>query len=167
MKKLNQLVTQVGTVLSRMNLTLTTAESCTGGGLSYAITELPGSSTWFECSFVTYSNFSKMEILNVQAETLDKYGAVSEEVASEMAKHALLKSKAGVAIAITGIAGPGGASLNKPLGTVWIAWISTNYFPLTTKLFNFKGNRYHIRIQAMESALENLLTLDFFPNSLL
>ncbi len=112
---------QVGKLLVAHNMMLVTAESCTGGGLSQAITSIPGSSEWFERGYVTYSNEAKQELLDVRAETLARYGTVSEEVVSEMAEGALRHSRAHISVAVTGIAGPEGGVPDKPVGTVWLA----------------------------------------------
>ncbi|MFU8797894.1 MAG: CinA family protein [Gammaproteobacteria bacterium] len=130
---------------------LVTAESCTGGGLAYAITAIPGSSHWFERGFVTYSNISKEELLGVKPEILEEYGSVSEEAAIEMAKGALLHSHAQFSIAITGVAGPEGGTPNKPVGTIYFAWGSLE--KIYSQRHFFKGNRYMIRKQAIAFAL--------------
>ena len=111
----------VGLKLKQTGLMLATAESCTGGWLAQCITAVPGSSGWFDRGYVTYSNAAKTEMLGVEPGLIDRYGAVSEQVARAMAAGALRNSDADIAIAITGIAGPGGGSLEKPVGTVWIA----------------------------------------------
>ena len=134
---------------------LVTAESCTGGGLAYHLTNVPGSSDWFERGFVTYSNAAKEEMLGVRSATLKTFGAVSEETAREMAAGALKNSAAQCSVAITGIAGPLGGSAEKPVGTVWFAW----GFPTETILAErrlFSGDRGEIREQAIRVALEGL-----------
>ncbi len=155
---LKELVLRVSETLKQHNLKLVTAESCTGGGLSYWLTSVPGSSDWFDRGFVTYSNSAKMEMLDVNEQTLADEGAVSEPAAREMAEGALAHSEANIAIAITGIAGPDGGTPEKPVGTVWIGWAG-NQFTTTTKAFSFSGDRQHIRIQSMEQALTQLLSL--------
>ncbi len=135
---------------------LATAESCTGGGLAEVVTSIPGSSAWFERGFVTYSNDAKSEMLGVSAETLRRFGAVSEQCAREMAEGALRHSRADIGVAITGIAGPEGGSADKPVGTVWIAWAGRDR-PTVVVLKNFGGDRRAIRAQAVEAALEGLL----------
>jgi len=130
---------------------LVTAESCTGGGLAYAITAIPGSSKWFERGFVTYSNESKQELLGVSSNTLEKYGAVSEQTVIEMAHGALRNSHADFSIAITGIAGPDGGTAEKPVGTVWFAWGTKD--KIQSQLKFFQGDRKSIREQAIEYAL--------------
>jgi len=131
---------------------LATAESCTGGGLAYAITSIPGSSVWFERGFVTYSDAAKQELLGVNPQTLAQFGAVSKEVAIEMAEGVLKHAQAQVSAAITGIAGPDGGSKEKPVGTVWFAW-SAQGKETKTLLVHFQGNRQEIREQAIETAL--------------
>lgn len=110
-----------GLLLAR-GQSLATAESCTGGLIAASCTELAGSSAWFERGFVTYSNAAKTELLGVPAELIDRHGAVSEEVAKAMAAGALARSRADIAVAVTGVAGPTGGSEAKPVGTVWLAW---------------------------------------------
>lgn len=156
--RLKELVLQVSDTLNQLHLKLTTAESCTGGGLSYWLTSVPGSSAWFDRGFVTYSNSAKMEMLDVNEETLATEGAVSEMAAREMAEGAYAHSEAELSIAITGIAGPDGGIHEKPVGTVWIAWTIQNKSTYC-KSFLFTGDRQQIRIQAMASALEQLLEL--------
>ena len=136
------------------HLMLTIAESCTGGALSAAITSVSGSSQWFERGFITYSNQSKIEMLGVNLNTLEKYGAVSENTAHEMALGALQNSRADIAISITGIAGPDGGSAEKPLGTVCFGWGS--YDNIQTCTEHFSGDRTSIRVEAVEFALKML-----------
>jgi len=138
---------------------LATAESCTGGLIAAAVTEIAGSSTWFECGFVTYSNESKQEMLGVSAATISEHGAVSEQTVREMAFGTLARCKADVAIAVSGIAGPGGGTATKPVGTVCLAWatqIDTLPEIDSTTLF-LKGNRADIRVAASLFALRNLV----------
>ncbi len=155
-KTTEQLASTLGEQLKTRGWKLVTAESCTGGGLAYAITAIPGSSVWFERGFITYSNLSKMELLGVSELTLNTVGSVSEETAGEMAEGALHYSQAEVSIAITGIAGPDGATSNKPLGTVWIACAATH---TSTKITHhlFSGDRSAIREQSIQAALEILI----------
>ncbi|OGT37912.1 MAG: hypothetical protein A3F12_07170 [Gammaproteobacteria bacterium RIFCSPHIGHO2_12_FULL_38_14] len=142
-------------MLLKQHLKLATAESCTGGGLSFWITSIPGSSTWFERGFVTYSNESKIEILGVKTETLEKYGAVSRETAIEMAEGALKKSHANIALAITGIAGPDGGSKEKPVGTVWIALADSQSTVASCTVY--QGDRNIIRNKTIEDSFQLLL----------
>ncbi len=154
--KLDQLAEQTGNALKRHAVTLVTAESCTGGWVAREITAIPGSSHWFDRGFVTYTNQSKQEILGVQATTLDEHGAVSEQTVREMAEGALQHSHADVSIAISGIAGPGGASAEKPVGTVWLAWTGTGRSTLS-QVQHYTGDREQVRQQAVVTALQGLL----------
>lgn len=143
--------------LLRQKLQLTAAESCTGGGLCYALTDIPGSSQWFPGGFVTYSNALKSGLLGVSEYTLSRYGAVSEAVVKEMLLGALLRTGANIGIAISGIAGPGGGSDEKPVGTVCFAIGGEANLRSFTHLF--KGSRTEVREQAIMAALSE--TLDF------
>jgi nicotinamide-nucleotide amidase len=153
---LPKLSRQVGAALAARGLMLATAESCTGGWVAQVITATPGSSQWFERGFVTYSNAAKEELLGVSAASLQQHGAVSEATAREMARGALEHSHAQVALAITGIAGPGGGSADKPVGTVCIAWAWPDG-RLESRLCRLAGNRQAVRRQAVVIALETLL----------
>ena len=153
--ELFELAEQVGHILKVRRKTIATAESCTGGGIAQAITEVPGSSTWFDRGFVTYSNAAKVQMLGVNPHTLEHYGAVSAETAAEMAAGALARSDADVAVAVTGIAGPDGETPDKPIGTVFIAWVHKNGEAKTVKK-KFAGNRRQIREQTVKSALEGI-----------
>lgn len=156
------LATELGAVLKARGLMLALAESCTGGLVGATITEIPGSSAWFERGFVTYSNAAKMEMLGVSAETLEKFGAVSEETAREMAHGALKHSHANVAISITGIAGPDGGTPEKPVGTVCFAWVYVNKVyadKIISATKKISGNRQQIRHLSVETALRELLKL--------
>lgn len=152
------LVLETAKKLNATSLTLATAESCTGGGLSYWLTSVPGSSNWFERGFITYSNAAKIEMLGVHAKTIEKFGAVSEETALEMANGVLQHSQAKLSVAITGIAGPDGGSAEKPVGTVWIAWGGKN-FNTITQLNVLNGDRQAIRLASIAKALDQLLKL--------
>lgn len=132
------------------------AESCTGGGVSRALTELPGSSDWFERGFVTYSNEAKCEMLGVAAQTIERFGAVSEETAREMAEGALRHSRGHAAVAVTGIAGPSGGSGDKPVGTVVFAWTVPNG-GTTVRVRRLEGDRRAVRDASVEQAIEGLL----------
>lgn len=158
MNALRILVPDVADALKEHKLTLSTAESCTGGGLSYWLTSIPGSSDWFERGFVTYSNQAKIQMLGVKPSTLDQWGAVSEQTAKEMAEGALQHSGTDLSIAITGIAGPDGGSAAKPVGTVWIAWGRRGADTLAEHTI-FTGDRQAIRMASMVKALEKLLVL--------
>lgn len=153
---MNDLAAQVGEALKARGWLLATAESCTGGGVAQAITEVAGSSAWFERGFVTYANEAKIEMLGVRSTTLETHGAVSEMTVREMAIGALAHSRAQVALAVSGIAGPGGGSAEKPVGTVWFAWA----FPsngVTAQHFLLTGSRSEVRQQAVNVALQGLL----------
>ena len=154
--ELLNLATAVGQHLKAQGRTLTTAESCTGGAIAQAITDIAGSSAWFDRGFVTYSNASKMEMLAVNSETIERYGAVSEQTALEMVIGALTYSNADIAIAVTGIAGPSGGSPEKPVGTVFIALCQRNKIAQVQK-HQFSGNRQQIRTKTVKTALEWLL----------
>lgn len=155
MEDIIDLAARVGETLKARNLLLATAESCTGGGVAQAVTEIAGSSEWFDCGFITYSNASKTDMLDVSAATLALHGTVSEEIAAAMAEGALANSNAHVALATTGIAGPGGAVPGKPVGTVCFAW-SRDGTTHTERLV-FQGDRQAVRSQTVTHALEGLL----------
>jgi nicotinamide-nucleotide amidase len=152
-----QLSQQIGEILLRKNWTLSTAESCTGGGLSSAITAIPGSSQWFGYGWVTYANEAKQKLLNVSSKTLEEYGAVSEQVVLEMVDGALKISGSNIAVAISGIAGPTGGTVEKPVGSVWFAFASAHQ--KVTKFQLFQGDRLSVQSQAVGAALEGLLDL--------
>ena len=150
-----QLVQKLSTVLLDAGRKVCTAESCTGGLIAKTFTDLAGSSDWFERGFVTYSNAAKSEMLAVPPTVIEDYGAVSEPVAAAMASGALRHSQADYAIAVTGVAGPGGGSAEKPVGTVWIAVASSEQ--QISKLFQFDGDRAAVRDATLQAALELLL----------
>lgn len=149
-------VAALAELLKNNKAMLATAESCTGGGLAYAITSMPGSSHWFDRGFVVYTNESKTELLDVDPELIKQHGAVSEPVAIALAEGALRNSHAGYALAITGIAGPGGGSDDKPVGTVWFAWAGENNDTVSEKQI-FAGDRQQVRQQAIVLALSGML----------
>ncbi len=151
------LATRVGQALKAKNLLLATAESCTGGGVAHAVTEIAGSSEWFDCGFVTYSNAAKTALLDVPAALIGRLGAVSEEVAAAMATGALAHSNAHVAVSTTGIAGPGGAVAGKPVGTVCFAWAIAG--AIRTERRVFSGDRQAVREQSVVHSLQGLLRL--------
>lgn len=146
--------------LVRQNKKAATAESCTGGGVACAMTDMAGSSRWFERGFVSYSNAAKTEQLSVPAETIARFGAVSEEVAAAMATGALRHSRADFGVAVTGVAGPDGGSADKPVGTVCFGWSRRDgeRAPKTRRVL-FAGNRQQVREQSIETALQGLLDL--------
>lgn len=149
---------QLGNQLIAHKLMLVTAESCTGGGLAEMITQVPGSSAWFERGFVTYSNDAKREMLGVDHDTLENFGAVSEQTACAMVEGALSHSHAQVAVAITGIAGPDGGTEEKPVGTVCLAWYREGHQVQSAKV-HFEGDRKQVRQQACLLALQGLIDL--------
>ncbi len=147
---------RLGEQLQQRNWRIATAESCTGGGVSAAITAIPGSSSWFEYGIVSYANSAKQKLLGVSAATLEHEGAVSEAVVIEMALGILALAQADIAVAISGIAGPDGGSLEKPVGTVWFAWVTASK-KIKTELKKFDGDRGAIQKQAVVFALEGAL----------
>ncbi len=155
MDKIHQLACRLGEQLLQRRMMLATAESCTGGWISKIITDIPGSSRWFERGFVTYTNIAKREMLGVHAGTLEAFGAVSEQTVLEMARGALRYSHAQLSIAVSGIAGPGGAVPGKPVGTVWFAWAGPGE-GVDTYMERFYGDREEVRQGAVRVALEGL-----------
>lgn len=155
---MNQLAAEVGAALKMHGMMLTTAESCTGGGVACAVTEIAGSSAWFDRGFVTYSNQAKMDMLGVSPSTLLRYGAVSEATVREMVNGALQHSHAQFALAVSGIAGPGGGTQDKPVGTVWFAW-GIKDGASVARLHYLGGDRFEIRSKAVRVALEGVLEL--------
>jgi nicotinamide-nucleotide amidase len=168
-ERLDMLANNLGLRLAGQGLALATAESCTGGWVAKVVTDIPGSSGWFDRGFVTYSNLAKQEMLGVSAASLRACGAVSETVVREMALGALARSRARVALAVSGIAGPSGGSEDKPVGSVWFAWALpdntsgpegwTAGVEVHTQLLCFAGNREEVRHQAVRVALERMLEL--------
>jgi nicotinamide-nucleotide amidase len=156
--ELETLSSRVGECLLAKGLMVVTAESCTGGWVAQAITATAGCSRWFERGFITYSNTAKMELLGVQATTLECHGAVSEATVREMAEGALVRSHSQVAVAVSGVAGPGGGSLEKPVGTVCLAWAASDTATRSQRL-QLHGNREAIRHQAVEAALQGILDI--------
>lgn len=152
------LAAQVGGALKSHGLMLATAESCTGGAVAMAITDIGGSSAWFERGFITYANDAKQEMLGVAQETLTRYGAVSEVVVREMVAGALVHSHAQVALAVSGIAGPSGGTPEKPVGTVWFAW-GIKGGQCVAQLHHLSGGRAEIRAQSVHIALQGVLEL--------
>lgn len=165
MNEIEILSAELGRALIEKNWTVTTAESCTGGGISAAITEVAGSSAYFNCGFITYSNEAKAKMLDIPLEFIEEYGAVSEQVVGEMAKGALKAAAANIAIAVSGIAGPGGGTPNKPVGTVWGA-IAIQYLldeevvnQLITESYAFSGDRKKIRDDSILSLFNSALNV--------
>ena len=155
---MDKLAAQVGEALKSHSMMLATAESCTGGGVAQAITEVAGSSAWFERGFVTYSNLSKQQMLDVREATLKQHGAVSEMTVREMVAGALQHSAAQVALSVSGIAGPDGGTADKPVGTVWFAW-GTKGGETRAQRYQLSGNRAEVRAQAVRIALQGVVNL--------
>ncbi|MGD8177054.1 CinA family protein [Marinimicrobium sp. ARAG 43.8] len=156
-----ELALDLGKALQARNWRVATAESCTGGGISAAITEVPGSSAWFEYGLVTYANRAKVSLLGVSAESLSRDGAVSESVVMEMAQGALRVSGADLAVSVSGVAGPDGGSSDKPVGTVWIGWArrTGENVVVDATCHHFEGDRRGVREQVVAAALRQLLAL--------
>lgn len=145
---------QLADALQQRGWMLATAESCTGGMIAAACTELPGSSNWFDRGFVTYSNDAKTEMLGVPAALIAEHGAVSEAVVRAMAQGAIAHSKAQVSVAVSGVAGPGGGTPEKPVGTVWVAWqIAARTY---RECMHWPGERSTVRQHATQHVLQRL-----------
>lgn len=157
------LAARLGELLSAQRLTLVTAESCTAGGVGFAVTQISGSSGWYDRGFITYSNDAKQQLLGVPAGYLRDYGAVSEPVARAMALGALSHSSAQIAVGVTGVAGPGGGTLDKPVGTVCFGWAIRRdpaQAPwVKTRTMHLTGDRAAVRTQAIVAALVGLIEL--------
>ena len=154
--EIGELVDSIATILGSTGRTVTSVESCTGGGIAYSLTSIPGSSQWFERSFVTYSNNAKQEMVGVTESLLEKFGAVSVEVAEAMALGGRAAAKADYAVSVSGVAGPGGGTESKPVGTVCFAWALPNGRVVSLEQL-FDGDRCAIRTQSIEFALMRLL----------
>jgi nicotinamide-nucleotide amidase len=148
----------VGEALRQRRLMLATAESCTGGWIAKTVTDIAGSSDWFECGIAAYSYEAKQALLGVRPQTLQRHGAVSRETVLEMVTGVLSNSGAGIAVAVTGIAGPGGGTPDKPTGTVWIGWKHRGD-PARAQEFHFEGDRDAVRRQSVAAALRGLQEL--------
>jgi nicotinamide-nucleotide amidase len=157
--RLDRVANRVGNALHASHSMLTTAESCTGGWVAKILTDIPGSSSWFDRGFVTYTNQAKQDMLGVGADLLEQHGAVSAPVVEAMARGALQASQARFSLAITGIAGPGGATADKPVGLVWFGWgkETGGEFTLRSERHVFEGNREAVRRQAVQTALLGVL----------
>jgi len=155
---MNTLAAQLGEALKAHRMLLATAESCTGGGVAQAVTEVPGSSAWFERGFVTYSNLSKQQMLGVREATLKQHGAVSEMTVREMVAGALQYSAAQVALSVSGVAGPDGGTIEKPVGTVWFAW-GIKDGETRAQRYQLGGNRAEVRAQAVRIALQGVVNM--------
>ncbi len=151
------LATNLGVALRARERQIATAESCTGGGIAEVITRVPGSSAWFEYGFVTYSNIAKIRLLDVDPAILKQSGAVSEAVVRSMALGAMRNAQSYCAVAVSGIAGPGGGTPAKPVGTVWLAWCSER--TVRAECRGFGGDRDAVREQTVQAALEGMLQL--------
>jgi nicotinamide-nucleotide amidase len=154
-QSISSLAEKLGSALSQCDAKVTAAESCTGGGVAHAITAIAGSSKWFDCGFVTYANSAKHRLLGVPKELLATQGAVSEAVVRSMVIGAAAAAEADFAVAISGIAGPGGGTEDKPVGTVWFAWQSPA--GVSAKKHLLFGDRAAVREQAIEISLQELL----------
>ncbi|KPD22761.1 CinA family protein [Idiomarina abyssalis] len=152
-----ELAEQVGLRLQQKQQTVCTAESCTGGGIGYAITEVAGSSAWFNGGIITYTNALKQKLLSVETHVLEEHGAVSEACVEQMASGALSLCGADWSIAVSGVAGPGGGTADKPVGLVWMA--ITNHKSCWTWHEHFSGNRAEIRLKTMDSVLNKLINI--------
>ena len=156
-QELTRLAAELGQRLQAQGAQVSTAESCTGGGIAEAITRIPGSSAWFEAGYVTYSNAQKTKQLAVPQQLFSEVGAVSREVVEAMVRGAQAQSGARYAVAVSGVAGPDGGSAEKPVGTVWLAWGDGEQLFSQRRLF--PGNRAEVRRQTVEAALAGLLRL--------
>ncbi len=152
-----EIVGLVAELIQKKGQMLVTAESCTGGMIAAACTDVAGSSHWFERGFVSYSNAAKTGLLGVDTALIDQHGAVSEPVARAMAAGAITHSKAQISIAVTGVAGPGGGSAEKPVGTVWFGWSVGGQ--LSSEVMRFEGDRAAVRAATVRHALARLVTL--------
>lgn len=157
MDEITRLATSLGECLQAIDAQVTTAESCTGGGIAEAITRIGGSSGWFEAGYVTYSNTQKTRQLDVPEALFASVGAVSQEVVEAMTRGAQLKSGARFGVAVSGVAGPGGGSVDKPVGTVWVCWGDGDVLVATR--YGFDGDREQVRRQTVKAALEGLIAL--------
>jgi nicotinamide-nucleotide amidase len=157
--ELETLSADVGTWLAARGARLASAESCTGGWIAEVVTATAGSSAWFDCGFVTYSNEAKQDLLRVSAATLARAGAVSEDVVREMVAGALARSRADFALAVSGVAGPGGGTAAKPVGMVCFAWGGRHGAP-RSETAHFSGDRESVRRQAVVRALRGMMTYD-------
>ncbi|NNF62526.1 MAG: nicotinamide-nucleotide amidase [Gammaproteobacteria bacterium] len=153
------LAEELGQHLAAAGLKVTTAESCTGGWIAKCLTDIAGSSAWFERGLVTYSNAAKSALIDVPVDLLETHGAVSEGVVRAMAQGALHAAGADLAVAVSGIAGPDGGSIDKPVGTVWLAWATRQGEPCTSRCEDFAGDRAAVRRQAVAAALEGLIEI--------
>ena len=154
-QRLRELSAKAGEALQSRGDRLAAAESCTGGWIAKVVTDIPGSSAWFDRGFVTYSNEAKQDMLGVRQATLQAHGAVSEAVVREMAEGALANSRATVTVSVSGVAGPGGGTEAKPVGRVWMAWAREGG-ETQARCFDFEGDRDAVRCQAVMAGLEGV-----------
>lgn len=152
----NLVLGNLATLLIQKDARCAVAESCTGGLVSAAMTTYPGSSQWFDCGLVTYSNAAKQQFLGVHSDILAQYGAVSQETVTAMAEGILQRTQVQFSLAVSGIAGPGGGNLEKPVGTIWFAWASQDQ-PTHTQIHHLSGTRTKIRKTCVSIAIEGLL----------
>ena len=157
-QELRDLAEQLGQCLVANKVKLASAESCTGGWIAKIITDIPGSSAWFTGSVVCYSNESKQSLLDVRADTLAEYGAVSGETVLEMSDGLFAHTDADIVVSVSGIAGPGGGSEDKPVGLVWLSWGKRDK-TVVANPFHFEGDREAVRKQSIRQALEEMLDL--------
>jgi len=160
--ELYALAAETGAVLHSKGMVLTSAESCTGGWIGEVVTMISGSSAWYDRGFITYTNTAKQQMLRVQAETLQNYGAVSEQTVREMATGALAASSAQIAVSVSGVAGPTGGTPDKPVGTVCIGWAQnggTAGSMVRAKTFRFDGDRESVRRQSVIRALKGVIEM--------
>lgn len=157
-QSISELAQQLGNCLKARNLTLATAESCTGGWIAKTITDLPGSSEWFEGSVVCYSNAAKHSLLGVPDNIIEEFGAVSRETVLSMTEGLLQSTESDVAVSVSGVAGPGGGSDDKPVGTVWLSWGKRDKATYACK-YHFEGDREAVRLQSINAALIAVLEL--------
>ncbi len=158
------LAKQLGVCLQAMSLKLATAESCSGGWVAKTITDLPGSSAWFEAAIVCYSNESKHDLLGVSKAIIDEFGAVSGDTVLAMTDGVFDHTSADVVVSVSGIAGPDGGSDDKPVGTIWLCWGKRDKSSYTNK-FHFAGDREAVRLQAVEAALNSVMDLMNCPEA--
>ena len=154
-QKITSLLGSLSQQLQAKNLKIASAESCTGGWIAKAVTDMDGSSQWFDCALVTYSNSAKSGLLAVSQQTLEQYGAVSQQVVKEMVLGLLQRCDADIGVSVSGIAGPGGGTTEKPVGTVWIAWAKSGVF-IEAVRYQFKGTREQVRQQSVIAALQGI-----------
>ena len=160
-----ELAQQLGKCLQAKDVKLATAESCSGGWIAKVITDLPGSSAWFEGAIVCYSNESKHDLLGVSTATIEEFGAVSGETVLSMTDGVFERTAADVVVSVSGIAGPGGGSEDKPVGTVWLSWGKRDKSSYANE-FHFEGDREAVRLQTVEAALNAVLDIMNCPESI-